>query len=1065
MEIAGVFISPLLQVVFEKLVSAGIRRFLHREEGIQPQVIDGLQSKLRYINAVLSDAEQKQFRSETVKLWLQDLQYLAYDLEDIFDGFTTDARLQELNDGCSSFCFPSRVCSCFKFRVQSSLSSASGAPNTKSANYSASIEQMSKRLEDIMSRVGTLGLLQQTHSREEQREERTKTSSLVREPILYGRHDEKNQIIRRLLSTDEPCFENYIVIPLVGQGGIGKTTLAQTIYNDEQVTAHFDIKAWVCVSDVFDVKQITTSMISSVSSPTTHSDFSSLNDAQDKLKNLLVDKRSLIVLDDIWSDEYDPWDQLQTPFLAAKKGSRVLITTRMEKVAKNMVKRPTESPTIKLKVLSDDHCWLLFKQHAHVDDDLDEMRNELVELFKGLPLAAKALGGLLRKHDRSSWSRILKNNNWSEKCGVLPALRLSYHHLPQTLKRAFAYCSIFPKDHKFKKTDLVLMWKAEGLLPEHDKECMEDISRDYFLDLVSRSLFEPSLVKFYDGCFIMHDLIHDLAQWAAGEVCCTMNIQKLSSSTRYWSFSKEILEDQTWTSKKLVQVRSFASFGAVDVRIPMQLLDSLFDQFQYLRLLSMRNAGIIELPNSFGSLKHLRLVDLSENRALTRLPKSTSKLCNLHMLLLRECYSLAEIVPLIELQHLDVSSRYTASPSGIGKLTNLQTLKGGFHVRRKSGTRISELKNLKCLRGSLDIHGLENVFSSEEAQAARLHEKTGLDKLKMYWGDGTHDVDDNIKKDVLDRLEPPESIQILKLKGYDGLTFPAWLGNPSYTNMVVIKLEDCRRCEFLPALGQLPSLKKIRIEGMDVIKTVGSEFYGNDDGCSNPFPALKSLEFFFMNGWKEWLAPSVDNNNVFPCLEYMTIYECQILRGNLPSHLPSLKELYIESCKELRLSLSSCPLLQTLHVVFCDVSIADCLPSTLETLEISHSKIEQPIQEWKLDLLTSLKSLTLENIGSYADTIEYIPQPYFHLPSSLSYFCIREFKNLKTLSCSDLPNLTQITIWYCEKLESLGVDFPPPKLQKASIRYCPLIYQRCQRDPDGLIVFDYMDDKYKYSYI
>ncbi|XP_048494093.1 putative disease resistance protein RGA3 [Beta vulgaris subsp. vulgaris] len=571
MEIAGVFISPLLQIVFEKLVSAGIRRFLHREEGKQPQVIegiqfqviDGLQSKLRYINAVLSDAEQKQFRSEIVKLWLQDLQDLAYDLEDILDGFTTDARLQELDDdssslndgssspkngsgslndsssspknGSSSSCFPSRVCCCFKFRgaqstfkqrnphrhsgtpagdtatsilassdqpagnhrpacqqVQSSLSSASGAPN-----YSASIEQMSKRLEDIMSRVGTLGLLQQTHSREEQREKRTETSSLVREPILYGRNAEKNQIIRRLLSTDEPCFENYIVIPVVGQGGIGKTTLAQTIYNDEQVKAHFDIKAWVCVSDVFDVKQITTSIISSVSQAT-HNNFSSLNEAQDKLKNLLVDKRFLIVLDDIWSDEYDPWDQLQTPFLVAKKGSRVLITTRMEKVAKNMVKRPTESPTIKLKGLSDDHCWLLFKQHAHVDDDLDEMRNELVELFKGLPLAAKALGGLLRKHDRSSWARILENDNWSEKCGVLPALRLSYHHLPQTLKRAFAYCSIFPKDHEFEETDLVLMWKAEGLLPEHNKEGMEDIGRDYFLDLVSRSLFEPSPMNIYN---------------------------------------------------------------------------------------------------------------------------------------------------------------------------------------------------------------------------------------------------------------------------------------------------------------------------------------------------------------------------------------------------------------------------------------------------------------------------------------------------------------------------------------------------------------------------------------
>ncbi|XP_048495869.1 putative disease resistance RPP13-like protein 1 [Beta vulgaris subsp. vulgaris] len=567
----------------------------------------------------------------------------------------------------------------------------------------------------------------------------------------------------------------------------------------------------------------------------------------------------------------------------------------------------------------------------------------------------------------------------------------------------------------------------------------------------------------------MHDLIHDLAQWAAGEICCTMNIQKLSSSTRYWSFSKEILEDQTWTSKKLVQVRSFASFGAVDVSIP-KLLDFIFQQFQYLRLLSMRKAGIIELPNSMGNLKHLRLLDLSENTKLTRLPKSTTKLCNLQTLVAKGCSNLRHIVPnvasLIELRHLDFSGCYLLKemPLGIGKLTKLQTLKGLFDIRRESGTRISELKNLKCLRGSLDINGLANVFSSEEAQAARLHEKTGLDKLEMYWGAGNHDVDGNIKKDVLGRLQPPESIKELMLKGYNGLAFPAWLGNPSYTNMVVIKLEDCRRCEFLPALGQLPSLKEMTIAGMKAIETIGLEFYGND-GCSNPFPALKSLLFFDMKGWEEWLAPSVDSSNAFPCLEYMNIYKCQMLRGNLPSNLRSLKELSIVSCQELRLSLPSCPLLQTLYIERCEApfSVADCLPPNLETLEIQDSKIEQPIQEWKLDLLTSLKSLVLRSIGSGADAIEYIPQPDFHLPSSLSSLIIWEFKNLKSLSCSDLPNLTQIDIQDCEKLESLGVGFPPPKLQKAYFMNCPLIYQRRKPDPNGLIVFDEMvEDRYSY---
>lgn len=151
--------------------------------------------------------------------------------------------------------------------------------------------------------------------------------------------------------------------------------------------AHFDVKTWVYVSDMYDVNTITMSIINAVTPDETAS-FSDLNQAQQKLKNLLTGKRFFIILDDIWNDEYDQWDKLQTPFQKAEDGSRVIITTRIETLAKNMIKSPSQSLTVHLKCLSDDDCWLLFQQHALVDPKLLEMREDVKKLFNGLPLAS-----------------------------------------------------------------------------------------------------------------------------------------------------------------------------------------------------------------------------------------------------------------------------------------------------------------------------------------------------------------------------------------------------------------------------------------------------------------------------------------------------------------------------------------------------------------------------------------------------------------------------------------------------------------------------------------------------
>ncbi|XP_056690871.1 putative disease resistance RPP13-like protein 1 [Spinacia oleracea] len=1008
MAIAEIFLSAFLQVVFEKLTSAGISQFVKQKRlQTQHKTIKEWEKKLRLIEAMLCDAEQKQCHSNAVKLWLQDLRDLAFELEDVLDDFVTEARLHRLNDESQEH-HHSRSGCCTPFhKVPSFLTCASVASYSNTANYSTSTVHISNRLQDILTQAGSLGLSQQTQSWEMQQEEQARTSSLIREPIVYGRDVVKTEIIQRLLK-DEPCCEDYMVIPIFGIGGIGKTTLAQSVYNDELVKAHFDVKAWVCVSYVFDVKQITATIINSATQATEN--FSDLNGAQENLKHLLASKRFLIVLDDIWSDEYDPWDQLQTPFHAAAKGSRVIITTRIERVAKNMLRRQNQSPIVYLKGLSDDDCWLLFQQHALVDPDLVEIRNEVLGLFKGLPLAAKALGGLLRKKDKSKWPKILKSNIWSEECGVLPALRLSYHHLPQYLKRVFAYCSIFPKDHEFLEKDIVLMWMAEGLLPENEEESMEDAGSNFFVDLVSRSLLEPSPSS-DGGCFIMHDLVHDLAQWAAGDICCTMNINKVSSRTRYFSFTSEVLEGQPWTLGKVSQLRTFAFFGgAFDNVLPIQMLDSIFRQFQYLRVLSMAHIGIItELPNCIGSLNHLRYLDLSFNLQLKELPESTSKLCNLQTLLLKDCQFLRKVVTnmelLTELRHLDIDQTdLLEMPAGIGKLTNLRTL-NQFFLTAESGRMILELKNLKCLSGSLHISGLQHVVRSEDAKEVRLYEKLGLDMLKMSWGASTHEVDHNIERDALEQLQPHKFIRELELNGYRSFIFPTWLGNPYFTKMVVIRLEGCPRCENLPPLGQLPLLQELSIELMDGIKTVGLEFYGI--GCLNPFPALKTLRFKYIEYWKQWLPPSVDDSSkVFPCLEELLISDCPLLEGYFPSHLPSLKLLDIVNCSELKVSLPICPLLQELKISKCKE-----LSTTAPVICCSESLMLFDISQF-----TGIQGFWVQGV----ETLRVIGGGYLEIGvdhrKRLELVNCPKFEKLWPDQFGELNDLTHVVLVNCEEL-------------------------------------------------
>ncbi|XP_058108890.1 disease resistance protein RGA2-like [Magnolia sinica] len=887
------------------------------------------------IQGFLEDAESRRLKDKAVEIWVERVKDVAYDVDDVIE-WTMEALISQ-----------AQVMEAQRSQEPVEVDGSSFSKKTVSSFFSPvtsfnhfvlrhriknKIEEVRGRLRDIAKEKNQLGLRADSGEgdsvdsdlrRGEIRER--ETSSLVNPLSVIGREGEKNEVLNLLL---QEVTAVPLVISIVGMGGLGKTTLALLVYNDEKVKGHFDMRIWVCVSKDFDLKQIMKSIIKSA-----HVEFNGedldLDHLQIHLHKMLHGKRFLVVLDDVWSEDSEKWDRLRLPFKAGAQGSGIIVTTHSERVALAMGR----SHIHKLPLLSYDDCWLLFSgralEHRSAEErlELEEIGRKIVKKCGGVPLAVITIASTMHsRRTRVDWEFVFESDLWNLSDvlgGILPNLLLSYQELPPALKQCFIYCSIFPKDWRLEKDTMVKLWAAQGFIRSKGSTDLEEIGRLYFDDLLKLSLLQDAELdddKKLLSCK-MHDLVHDLAQSLAGSDYSVVEIRKQASlnlnDIRRHSFligSHEADEVASiWpTLYKAHKVRTLL----LDAKIS-KVPDELFRHLKYLRVLDLSRTDMKKFPQTvlqlirlryldLSRLIHLRYLDLSYT-GIKKLPAWVSDCRNLQTLKLNGCGLLHKLPSgmgkMRSLRHLELKCHLTIDcthhlrylPQDIGRVTSLRTLTDFIVGGDDEGCKCGELKHLNNLHGRLQIFGLENVGSSQEAMEAELDKKQHLQALSLQYDyrRGEPSVDD-VKKteDVLESLRPHTNLKELDIWCYQGSKLPKWTEDLS--NLVKVNLIYCCKFKQLPGLGKFPSLKYLTIRGMKEVRYVGDEFSGdnNNDGSGGgvSFPKLETLIFSEMPNWEEWELRGRDGE-IMPSLLQLEINDCTKLKA-LPWNLPpSIKKL------------------------------------------------------------------------------------------------------------------------------------------------------------------------------
>lgn len=885
-----------------------------------------LRELLRTVNQIqcfLNDAEQRRTEESAVNNWLAELKDSIDEADDIIDRAKFEgSKLLPIYPSSTSSSSRNSI-GCTRFSLSSCIPSIQ-----RRRSIAIQIRSFNTKLEKIAKLGERFLKLQNMQTKEDVSSVwKLKTCQML-EPNLVGKETSRatTRIVELVLTHKEKKTYKFGIL---GTGGVGKTTLAQKIYNDDKIKGNFRKQAWICVSQEYSEAALLKEVLRNIG---VHYDQDeSVGELSRKRATEIERKSFFLVLDDIW--HHGVWTNLLRIPLNTASTTVILLTTRNDTVAQAIGVNDAH----RVELMSADVGWELLWKSMNISKQIEVQTlqgvgMEIVHMCGRLPLAIKVIASVLatKEQTESAWRKVLNRSAWS--MSKLPieltgALYVSYDELPRYLKQCFLYCALYPEDMMMHRDDLIRFWVAEGFVEEEEGQLLEDTAEEYYYELIYRNLLQPAPICLDYSFCKMHDLLRQLAGHLSGEECFCGDLQSFSAKPLSKLRRVSIVIDNNSLilpnmDKDHIRIRTlnirFAKSPGSE--------NTIFRRFSHLRVLNLTGSLIQFIPNSIGNMIHLRSLDL-DLTAISYLPESISSLINLQILNLERCYSLKRLplglTQLCQLRRIGLrNTPINRVPKGIGLLKNLNDLEG-FPIGNSSGnSKMQDGWNLDELDSLLQLRCLDMIKLEKAAHfgvESLLKNKKHLKVLRLWCTEFTYEpyLEDDIGniEDIFEQLILPQNLEELVFGGFFGRKFPTWLDGDHLSSVKHLSLVNCISCLYLPPIGQLPNLKFLQIVGASMVTKIGPEFVSCTVG--NPtsaeaiaFPKLESLLIQQMPKLEEWSFVEKEENSAVNEEEVRgeaaDKKRCEAQeKGKFEATrprmwlLPSLKNLYIKDCPNL----------------------------------------------------------------------------------------------------------------------------------------------------------------------
>ncbi|XP_022841555.1 putative late blight resistance protein homolog R1A-3 [Olea europaea var. sylvestris] len=678
----------------------------------------------------------------------------------------------------------------------------------------------------------------------------------IKDEYLVGLKDEEMEIMDRLCRREK----RLQIISITGMPGLGKTTLANRLYNNPMIINHFHRRIWCVVSRTYQRRNILIDILMSID---TDNKEQFLNMEDEMLTELIFQylkgKRYIIIMDAIWN--VNAWDDIKRCFPDDRIGSKILITSRNMNVASSNYRC-----NFSLRLLREDESWNLLLGKVF---NKERCPPELVDVVKkiarncgGLPITVVMIASVLKNLEkkRSLWMEVAENITsyiCKETNEYMSVLEESYNDLPMRLKPCFLYFGIFEKEREIPVKKLIMLWHAEGFIGKVEDKSSEDVAQEYLMDLIDRSLLLIAKRKSDGGiksCTIL-GAIHDMCS-------------RLAEKDNFVKAITDRLSIHEQHLRLSIHSHSIPSFLR-----PFGL---------HIRSL----LGHLPGPSAFifSSLKHLKVLDLSSTDLSLYNLSGSEVLAFLRFLAVSSVPSSIEIFK--NLEFLFVDNKEVVEIPVI--LLNMVKLR---RVHFSGGAQFSESWRQATHDESFQISNLQNlssIFIYDENDEKILRSFPHLRILKCKYTTFWDSTVNCYRYPALNNLYQLESLNISFRPSYESDDIsPELINLPSNLKKLTLRNFDLSRMH-MKIIGELPYLEVLKLRD----NTIGGKGWDTNEG---EFRRLKYLELDAVQ-IEHWNVSDDD----FLILERLVLRSCQLLK-EIPFSLgviPTLEKIEVHGCAE-----------------------------------------------------------------------------------------------------------------------------------------------------------------------